>query len=100
MGSLDVCCSPGKEIRRAMRALAALGDNETVQVLHFARSQGRPLPGNTPEEQLGRYVAAGQQMASPRFCLVPAGDNEVSCPRLDRTEHSTAGEAASAAGWR
>ena len=78
MGSLDVCCPPGKEIRNAMRQLLALPHNESVQVLHFARAAGRPLPGRTPEEQTARYLAAGDQMRSSRFCLIPAGDNEVS----------------------
>lgn len=78
MGSLDVCCPPGKEIRRAMHKLVTLPSNESVQVLHFARAAGRPLPGRTPEEQTARYSAAGEQMASSRFCLIPAGDNEVS----------------------
>lgn len=77
MGSLDVCCEPGKSIRKAMRRLAAVASNET-RVLHIARANGLPLPGRTPEEQLARYQQAGELMAESRFCLVPAGDNEVS----------------------
>ena len=134
MGSLDVCCDPGKSIRKAMRSLSIEERTETVekgfdaameklmigaappppkgylmrraraaaaalsassssasaagatsssnatavQILHCARANGRPLPGRTPEEQLARYKAAGEQMAMSRFCLIPAGDNEVS----------------------
>ena len=77
MGSLDVCCDPGRSIRKAMRRL--VGANATdVQVLHIARAEGRALPGKTPEESLERYKQAGEQLAASRFCLVPAGDNEVS----------------------
>lgn len=78
MGSLDVCCDPGKSIRRAMRRLLDTGANESVQILHFGRADGRPLPGRTAEERSLRYRAAGEQLATSRFCLVPAGDNEVS----------------------
>ena len=78
MGSLDVCCDPGKSIRHAMHRLVDLPANESVQVMHFARINGRPLPGRTPAEQLERYRAAGEQMATSKFCLIPAGDNEVS----------------------
>jgi len=77
MGSLDVCCEPGKSIRNAMKRLVGFSNNDTA-VLHIGRAGGQPLPGNTPQEKLERYRAAGLQMASSRFCLVPAGDNEVS----------------------
>ena len=52
--------------------------NATVRIDHVERAYGRDRPGTTPEEQIGHYRAAGLQMASSRFCLVPAGDNEVS----------------------
>ena len=78
MGSLDVCCEPGLSIRRAMRRFIELGVNESTMVVHVAREAGRPLPGKTPEEQHARYRAAGELMANSRFCLIPAGDNEVS----------------------
>ena len=78
MGSLDVCCEPGKSIRAAMRKLVDLPTNQSTRILHFARAEGRPLPGRTPKEQNERYRAAGELMLDSRFCLVPAGDNEVS----------------------
>ena len=39
---------------------------------------GHGFPGSTPAEQKEIYRTAGVQLASSRFCLVPAGDNEVS----------------------
>jgi len=78
-GSLDVCCEPGKSIRRAMRELVGASPNDT-SVRHVARglSSSRSMPGSTPAEEKEFYRTAGEQLASSRFCLVPAGDNEVS----------------------
>ena len=78
-GSLDVCCEPGKSIRRAMRELVGASPNDT-SVRHVARglSSSRSMPGSTPAEEKELYRTAGEQLASSRFCLVPAGDNEVS----------------------
>ena len=76
MGSLEVCCEPGRSIRKAMRQLVDHSPNET-QVLHIGRAGGRPLAGGSPAEQRERYRASGAQLAASRFCLVPAGDNEV-----------------------
>ena len=61
-----------------MRQFVSLGSNESTRVVHVARAEGRPLPGKTPEEQLERYKTAGELMGDSRFCLIPAGDNEVS----------------------
>jgi hypothetical protein len=71
MGALDVCCEPGRSIRRAMRPLVGASRNDT-QVVDVARQGGRYLLARHEN-----YHAAGLQMASSRFCLVPAGDNEV-----------------------
>ena len=76
-GSLDVCCEPGKSIRHAMRKLVDASPNDT-SVRHVGTAAGHGLPGNTPAEQKEIYRTAGVQLASSRFCLVPAGDNEVS----------------------
>ena len=78
MGSLDVCCEPGKSIRAAMRPLTELPPDANVSVVHVGRESGKPLPGRTPAEQLERYQTAGELMMHSRFCLIPAGDNEVS----------------------
>jgi hypothetical protein len=39
---------------------------------------GHGFPGSTPADKKEIYRTAGVQLASSRFCLVPAGDNEVS----------------------
>ena len=77
MGTLDVCCEPGRAIRLAVRKLVGYAPNDT-QVLHFARAPGRPIAGGSAAAERAHYVAAGEQLAMASFCLVPAGDNEVS----------------------
>ena len=60
-----------------MRKLVDASPNDT-SVRHVRTAAGHGFPGSTPAEQKEIYRTAGVQLASSRFCLVPAGDNEVS----------------------
>ena len=79
---------PGKSIRHAMRKLVDASPNDT-SVRHVGTAAGHGFPGSTPAEQKEIYRTAGVQLASSRFCLVPAGDNEVSS-RLSPSVHASA----------
>jgi len=72
-GSLNVCCEPGKSVRQAARALVG-ASNDTL-VVHVTRSH---IEARSQEEQQALYRAQARAMRQSRFCLVPAGDNEVS----------------------
>ncbi len=80
IGSLDVCCQPGKAIRKAMRQLVGAAQDTLIvhKPRHANRTKWPQWPGRTPEEQRNLYRSAGELQATSRFCLVPAGDNEVS----------------------
>ncbi|KAL1529056.1 hypothetical protein AB1Y20_000019 [Prymnesium parvum] len=69
-GSLDVCCEPGRTVRRAARAL--IGAHNDTLVAHVPRKE------YSQAEQEAAYREQAEAMLSSTFCLVPAGDNEVS----------------------
>ena len=71
-----------------MRKLVDASPNDT-SVRHVGTAAGHGFPGSTPAEQKEIYRTAGVQLASSRFCLVPAGDNEVSS-RLSPSVHASA----------
>eukprot|EP00966_Prymnesium_polylepis_P018186 419568-Prymnesium_polylepis.1 len=72
-GSLDVCCDPGKGVRQAARKL--VGAANDTEVVHVSRPHVEP---HSQAELEAMYRTQALTMRQSTFCLVPAGDNEVS----------------------
>ena len=68
-------------VRRASCDRSSATAKAAPNTLLIGRQGGPAL--NTPAEQKEIYRTAGVQLASSRFCLVPAGDNEVSSKKLN-----------------
>ena len=75
----DVCCNPGKSVRRAVQQLMlAHGNASDVLLRDVKRENSSYATGDSRWMARADYVLQAEEMVASDFCLVPYGDTETS----------------------